>query len=221
MESDANAAAGHSAAAMTNPPAPVASPTGWHDDALETLDDASGHEDDLDVNGSNDSDDPAPNEATPVAKPVRTLPADISREVGLDALPITPFQEQIVTHVAAHQLTVIQAETGAGKSTRVPQMLYRELGGATNIFAVQPRRIAAVSLAKRVASELDVELGNEVGYRIGADSVVSRSTGITFVTAGWLLQMLVNNPKFVEKERKKERKKKEKTLQRRQGGKAN
>ena len=64
------------------------------------------------------------------------------------------------------------------------------------ILVTQPRRVAAVSLAKRVASERHENLGMTVGYCIGQEKVVSDNTCLFFVTTGWLLQKLVGDPGF-------------------------
>lgn len=62
------------------------------------------------------------------------------------------------------------------------------------VLVTQPRRIACISLAKRVASTLGEELGNSVGYQISGDTVATKKTQIVFVTTGYLLQVVVNNP---------------------------
>jgi hypothetical protein len=126
------------------------------------------------------------------------LPADISPDAAMEDLPISAFRQQILDHVLNNQLTIIQADTGAGKSTRVPQFLFRELGDSCNIYVTQPRRMAATSLAKRVASELGETVGNAVGYKIGNDIKGGRDTRITFVTSGWLLHRLISDPTLAE-----------------------
>ena len=62
------------------------------------------------------------------------------------------------------------------------------------VLVTQPRRIACISLAKRVAQTLGEELGNSVGYQISGDTAVKKHTQIVFVTTGYLLQVVVNNP---------------------------
>jgi HrpA-like RNA helicase len=110
----------------------------------------------------------------------------------------------------------VSGETGSGKSSRVPQLIlssWKEAEKASLrskkakprpcfIIVTQPRRIAAVSLAKRVADELGqtVGEGSEVGYRIGNNSIFDpRSTRICFVTSGWLLQKLIATPSFIQR----------------------
>lgn len=65
------------------------------------------------------------------------------------------------------------------------------------ILVTQPRRIAAISLAKRVASELGQEVGQDVGFKIGHESMADARTRLLFVTSGWCLQKLVHNPGYL------------------------
>ena len=90
---------------------------------------------------------------------------------------------------------VIEAPTGSGKSTQLPQMLSRHgLSGGGEIVILQPRRIAARMLARRVAEEMGVRLGEEVGYQVRFENVVSSRTRIRFVTEGILLRQLMDDP---------------------------
>lgn len=94
------------------------------------------------------------------------------------------------------QVTIIEGETGCGKSSQVPQYILDECVGDTRfgpgprILVTQPRRVAAISLATRVAQERGEALGNAIGYRIGGARVASGQSRITFVTTGWLVQYL-------------------------------
>ena len=81
-------------------------------------------------------------------------------------LPIYDLEDEIIAQLAATRRLVLQAPTGSGKSTQVPQMLLRHgLAGDGRIVTLQPRRLAARLLARRVAQEMKVELGREVGYQ--------------------------------------------------------
>ncbi|PFH36294.1 hypothetical protein BESB_044860 [Besnoitia besnoiti] len=141
----------------------------------------------------------------------------------VEELPIMRYKEAILEHIRNHPVTCIQGETGCGKSTRVPRFLLEEdmrlrqleaerraagegsggEGGARavperrglNAIVTQPRRLACIALARRVAQELEEPLGRSVGYKISGDSVTSRDTKICFVTTGYFLQVLINQPR--------------------------
>lgn len=113
-------------------------------------------------------------------------------------LPIWTVMSQILGQlVAGTRRMVIAAATGSGKSTQIVQAM--DEAGITRtgmIYIVQPRRVAARALAKRVAQEMGVQLGREVGYIVRFDDHKSAGTRICFVTEGVLLQMLRNNPEL-------------------------
>ncbi|POM59390.1 Pre-mRNA-splicing factor ATP-dependent RNA helicase PRP43, partial [Phytophthora palmivora] len=80
-------------------------------------------------------------------------------------LPVHQFLEQIQDAVKQHQVIVVEGETGSGKTTQIPQFLTLLNAASDKMVAcTQPRRVAAMSIAKRVAEEMDVQLGQEVGY---------------------------------------------------------
>ncbi|CAN1189116.1 Probable pre-mRNA-splicing factor ATP-dependent RNA helicase DEAH4, partial [Linum perenne] len=82
-------------------------------------------------------------------------------------LPIVQFEEQIIRTVEDNRVVVVIGDTGSGKSTQLSQMLHRHGYSKTGIIGVtQPRRVAAVSVARRVAQEMGVKLGEDVGYAI-------------------------------------------------------
>ena len=86
--------------------------------------------------------------------------------------------------------------TGSGKTTQVPQYIldyYRTHGRYCNILVTQPRRIAALSVAKRVSEERNWPLGTLVGYQVARDRKTSEDTRITYMTTGVLLQKLIKN----------------------------
>ena len=96
-------------------------------------------------------------------------------------LPIQEFKGQIMEAVGQNQVVIITAETGAGKSTQMPQYL---LEAGYNIVVTQPRRLAARTVAQRVAQELGVELGTTVGYRTAEDRLDGPETRCLFATDG-------------------------------------
>lgn len=82
-------------------------------------------------------------------------------------LPAWAAKKQIIDLVTEHQVLVLQGDTGSGKTTQVPQFLLESgLSQGRMIACTQPRRVAAMSVAARVAQEMDVSLGDEVGYTI-------------------------------------------------------
>ena len=90
---------------------------------------------------------------------------------------------------------ILQAPTGSGKSTQVPQIILdRGLAGTGEIVVLQPRRLPTRLLAARVAEERGGKLGDEVGYQIRFDRVASRNTRIRFVTEGLLLRQMLSDP---------------------------
>lgn len=110
-------------------------------------------------------------------------------------LPIYEIQAALLDGVRASGRVVVQAPTGSGKSTQVPKMLLAAgLLERGQCVILQPRRIAARMLAKRVAQELGVRLGDEVGYQVRLDSRVSDKTQIRFVTEGILLRQMTFDP---------------------------
>ena len=103
-------------------------------------------------------------------------------------LPIAARHDDIAAAVRDHQVVVVAGETGSGKTTQLPKIAY-ELG-RRSIAHTQPRRIAARSVAKRIADECEVDLGAEVGYAVRFDDQTSESTAIRLVTDGLLLAEL-------------------------------
>jgi ATP-dependent helicase HrpA len=103
-------------------------------------------------------------------------------------LPVVEHREEIIAAVRQHQVVVVVSETGSGKTTQLPKMVAEALGETRGrIGCTQPRRIAAASVARRVAEELRVPLGGFVGYQVRFDEKLSRDTRIKFMTDGILL----------------------------------
>src|SRR3954466_4400032 len=112
-------------------------------------------------------------------------------------LPIYELENSIVQNLRAHSRLIIQAPTGSGKSTQVPQILFdRGMLGDGQVVILQPRRLAARLLASRVASERGSRLGDEVGFQIRFENVTSARTRIRFVTEGILLRQLIQDPEL-------------------------
>ncbi|XP_027340109.1 probable pre-mRNA-splicing factor ATP-dependent RNA helicase DEAH4 isoform X3 [Abrus precatorius] len=111
-------------------------------------------------------------------------------------LPIVQYEEKIIETVERNPVVVVIGETGSGKSTQLSQMLHRRRYG--KIAVTQPRRVAAVSVARRVAQELGVKLGEEVGYAIRFEDRTSHNTRIKYLTDGVLLREILANPELNE-----------------------
>ncbi|HWZ96003.1 MAG TPA: ATP-dependent helicase HrpB [Opitutaceae bacterium] len=111
-------------------------------------------------------------------------------------LPIYELEPAIVAALRASGRLIVQAPTGSGKSTQIPQMLLRHglLGARGEVTVLQPRRLATRLLAKRVAEEAGTPLGEIVGYQIRLESRVSERTRIRFVTEGILLRQMSFDP---------------------------
>ncbi len=113
------------------------------------------------------------------------------------ALPIYDIEHELIARLRDQRRIILSAPTGSGKSTQVPQMLLRhgllEQGQAV---VLQPRRLATRLLATRVAQELNVPIGREVGYQIRFENQTSAATRIRFVTEGILLRQMIADPQL-------------------------
>ena len=112
-----------------------------------------------------------------------------------DRLPIYEIENPIISRLKSDRRLILSAPTGSGKSTQVPQMLLKHgFLDAGQVVILQPRRLAARLLAARVAQELGVKLGDEVGYQIRFENCTSAKTKIRFVTEGVLLRQMIEDP---------------------------
>lgn len=105
-----------------------------------------------------------------------------------DALPVTARKDDIAEAIRDNQVVIIAGETGSGKTTQIPKICL-ELGRGRRGFIghTQPRRIAARTVAERIAAELDQKIGESVGYAIRFDDRVSETTAVKLMTDGILL----------------------------------
>lgn len=116
-------------------------------------------------------------------------------EPALPFLPIDPLLPGIVTALGAGRNLVVEADPGAGKTTRVPRaLLDAGLLASGECWVLEPRRLAARLAAVRVAEELGEELGRRIGYAVRFEQKVSRETRVRFVTEGLLLRRLQEDP---------------------------
>lgn len=113
-----------------------------------------------------------------------------------NSLPIYQYREEFLAALEDHQIIVIVGETGSGKTTQLPQYLH-EAGYTKNglkVGCTQPRRVAAMSVATRVAEEMGVKVGNEVGYSVRFDDNTSDKTIVKYMTDGMLLREFMTEP---------------------------
>lgn len=112
------------------------------------------------------------------------------------SLPIASVEKRLVDEVRKNDTLIVVGETGSGKTTQLPQFLYD--GGFCQdgkvIGITQPRRVAAVTVAKRVAEECNDQLGRKVGYSIRFDDSTSNATRIKYMTDGLLLREALLDP---------------------------
>jgi ATP-dependent helicase HrpA len=111
------------------------------------------------------------------------------------ALPVSQKREEIARAIAANQIVIVCGETGSGKTTQIPKILLEMgRGEKKQIGHTQPRRIAARSVAARIAEELKVELGSLVGYKVRFTDKVGKRTQIKLMTDGILLAETQGDP---------------------------
>lgn len=111
-------------------------------------------------------------------------------------LPVYAQRKEFSKMLKENQIMILVGETGSGKTTQIPQFCV--LDGYTNegrmVCCTQPRRVAAMSVSKRVAEEMDVEFGKEVGYTIRFENLTDESTKLKYMTDGMLLREAMIDP---------------------------
>lgn len=123
------------------------------------------------------------------------------------ALPINEIRQRFTSLLEEHDFMIVCGETGSGKTTQVPQFILDNAirsrrGEETSVVCTQPRRIAAVSVAERVASErlepLPGEAGSRIGYHVRLDASATQDTKLLFCTTGILLRKMIGDPLLSE-----------------------
>lgn len=112
---------------------------------------------------------------------------DLSIVEQRKSLPIYRLRAELLAGVRENQILVVIGETGSGKTTQITQYIH-EAGISQRIACTQPRRVAAMSVAKRVAEEFGCRLGTDVGYTIRFEDCTSPDTKIKYMTDGMLLR---------------------------------
>ncbi|KAG0359392.1 hypothetical protein BG005_000866 [Podila minutissima] len=120
-------------------------------------------------------------------------------QMGRAKLPAWGFKDTLVRAVKENSVVIVCGETGCGKTTQVPQFILDSwiqecVGEYVNIVCTQPRRIAAIGVAERVAVERGASIGQQVGYAIRGENKSSRNTKLLFCTTGILLRRLHSDP---------------------------
>ncbi|KAF4594648.1 pre-mRNA splicing factor ATP-dependent RNA helicase prp16 [Ophiocordyceps camponoti-floridani] len=125
--------------------------------------------------------------------------SDFSKKHSLreqrEFLPAFAVREELLRVIRENQVTIVVGETGSGKTTQLTQFLLEDGYGRNGMIGcTQPRRVAAMSVAKRVAEEMEVRLGSTVGYAIRFEDCTSKETIIKYMTDGVLLRESLNEP---------------------------
>lgn len=113
-----------------------------------------------------------------------------------ESLPIFKLRTDLIKAIFDNRILVVIGETGSGKTTQMPQYL-NEMGlckKGKKVGCTQPRRVAAMSVAKRVSEEMGVRLGQEVGYCIRFEDYTSPRTIVKYMTDGMLLRECLMDP---------------------------
>ncbi|KAH8371838.1 hypothetical protein KR093_009054, partial [Drosophila rubida] len=112
------------------------------------------------------------------------------------SLPVFEYQADFMRLLSQHQCIVLVGETGSGKTTQIPQWCvdFAVSKGRKGVSCTQPRRVAAMSVAQRVSEEMDVSLGEEVGYSIRFEDCSSPKTLLKYMTDGMLLREAMSDP---------------------------
>ncbi|AJS51033.1 BAK_1a_G0032240.mRNA.1.CDS.1 [Saccharomyces cerevisiae] len=113
-----------------------------------------------------------------------------------ETLPVYQHKREIMSYIESNPVTVLIGETGSGKSTQIPQFVLEKLYDTKkhgSIAVTQPRRVAAINLATRVAQEHGCKLGEQVGYSVRFDNTTTTRTRLKYLTDGMLLRELMMN----------------------------
>ena len=110
------------------------------------------------------------------------------------SLPIDPLIPEILGCIERNTLTLLQAEPGAGKTTRVPPALLR--AGYVQVYVLEPRRLAARMAARRVAEEMGEPIGQTVGFQVRFEQVGRAQTKLWYLTEGVLTQRLLGGERL-------------------------
>ncbi|CAG7678349.1 unnamed protein product [Allacma fusca] len=121
------------------------------------------------------------------------------RSIDVSKLTAYENKDKIINSIEGNRVVIIDGFTGCGKTTQVPQLIIDRAAELRNVIVTQPRKVAAVSVARRVCEERCWELGTVVGYQVDMDKRVSKEdTLVTYMTTGVLLRKLTGCKTFKE-----------------------
>lgn len=124
-----------------------------------------------------------------------TTTTDNTNTFSRKSLPAYKVRDPLLQLIDENQVVIVIGETGSGKTTQLPQFLYEKGYHNNGLIAItQPRRVAAVSVARRVSEEMNVNLGSTVGFTIRFNDTTSEETQIKFMTDGILLRETLSDP---------------------------
>lgn len=109
-------------------------------------------------------------------------------------LPILRYSREIKETVASNPTAIVVGETGSGKTTQIPLMLWEIMGSDAKVVITQPRRVAARSVARYVAENVGCRIGEKVGYQVRFEDHTTEGTRINFMTDGILLRKIQEDP---------------------------
>ncbi|MFM8214937.1 MAG: DEAD/DEAH box helicase [Pirellula sp.] len=112
----------------------------------------------------------------------------------MEKLPVDEYLDQVAQAVCKHSIAAIEAPPGTGKTTRIAPSLRSLISDGKRIYLVQPRRIAARSVAERIAQESNQRVGQQIGYAIRFEQKISEQTQLVVVTEGILIRKLQQDP---------------------------
>ena len=144
--------------------------------------------------------EPRPPRTDRPPRPATAIPAITYPE----SLPVSARREEIARAIASHQVVIVCGETGSGKTTQLPKIALElgrglgnwEKGGRGLIGHTQPRRLAATSVAKRIADELQSPLGDVVGYKVRFQDRLQPGASVKLMTDGILLAETQGDPEL-------------------------
>jgi ATP-dependent helicase HrpB len=112
----------------------------------------------------------------------------------MEPLPVDPYLDEVVRLVAKHPITSIEAPPGTGKTTRIAPALMKLVGAGTRLYLVQPRRIAARSVAERISRDSKQQVGQQVGYAVRFEHKYTAQTQLIVATEGVLIRKMQQDP---------------------------